>query len=206
MTTAYPLSWPTGWPRTPAREIKSGKSNWSHKVGEKQKPWTFDAARRVLADELDAIGATDIVLSTNYELRIDGQPKAGSKVPEDKGIAVYFTLKGRPLVMARDAFDRAEDNMRSLSLAIAALRSIERHGGSLMMERAFEGFTALPAPGKGSAWRDVMGIYYGSVSRSDIEREYKRLAKERHPDTGGSEQAMAELNAARDRALEELGA
>lgn len=200
MTTAYPLSWPPGWPRTPAAQIKSGKSNWSHKVGEKQKPWTFDAARRVLADELDAIGATDVVLSTNYELRIDGQPKAGSPIPQDKGIAVYFTLKGRPLVMARDAFDRAEDNMRSLSLAIAALRSIERHGGSLMMERAFEGFTALPAPGR--HWREVLGVLPDvSIDSDALSAAYRWKAK-----TWANEgRDLTELNVARDQAKQELG-
>jgi curved DNA-binding protein CbpA len=41
--------------------------------------------------------------------------------------------------------------------------------------------------------------------RDDIERAYRRLAMERHPDKGGSDAAMAELNAARDEALQELG-
>ncbi len=199
MTTAYPLAWPDGWPRTPARDIRSGKSNWSQTVNGKQKPWTFDAARRALADELDAIGATDIVLSTNYELRLDGQPRAGAPTPDDKGIAVYFSLKGRPLVMARDQFDRAEDNIRSLSLAIAALRAIERHGGSLMMERAFSGFAMLEAP---QSWRATLGILPGvPVDKATVNAMYRQQAKK----WAAEGKDLTDLNLARDRALEEVG-
>jgi len=40
----------------------------------------------------------------------------------------------------------------------------------------------------------------------DIERAYRELAKRAHPDAGGSQEWMAELNAARDAAKRERGA
>lgn len=201
MTTSYPLAWPPGWPRTARRELINGKSRWSSGG----KPWTFDAARRALAEELDRHDANGVVLSTNYELRLDGAPRAGGKVPDDVGIAVYFIRKGRQVVMARDAYDRAEENIRSLTLALKAMRAIEEHGGSLMMDRAFEGFLAI---GTGPRhWREVFG-YPASirVDRADVDARFRELARERHPDRGGSDSMMAELNAARDAALREVAA
>jgi hypothetical protein len=50
------------------------------------------------------------------------------------------------MTMACDRFDNAAANMRSLGLAIEAMRQLERHGGGAMMEKAFSGFVALPPP------------------------------------------------------------
>ena len=41
-------------------------------------------------------------------------------------------------------------------------------------------------------------------TRDDVEKAYRRLASLRHPDKGGSDAAMAELNRARDEALEAI--
>lgn len=201
MTTSYPLAWPQGWPRTPARDRRNGKSQWASKG----KPWTFDAARVALADELDKHEAAEIILSTNYELRLDGAPRAGGKIPSDVGVAVYFKRKGRPVVMARDGFDRAEENIRSLTLALEAMRAIDRHGGSMMMDRVFEGFLAI---GNGKRpWREVFGYPPSQhVPKQALDARYRSLARERHPDHGGSEAAMAELNVAREDALAEISA
>ena len=89
--------------------------------------------------------------------------------------------------------------MRSLGLAIEAMRQLERHGGGTMMERAFSGFAALPPPR--SCW-DILGVPVGS-SRAVIEKAFRERAPAAHPDRGGSNADMAELNAARDRALRE---
>jgi len=203
MADAYPLAWPPGWPRTPARDRISGKSKWSHQG----KPWTFDAARRALADELDKLNAGHVVLSTNYELRLDGQPRAGGSVPSDVGIAVYFTYKARQVTMARDAYDRAEENIRSLTLALKAMRAIEEHGGSLMMDRAFEGFMAIAAPGAKRHWREVFNFGPNEpISATYLNERYRAKSKAAHPDRpGGSHDAMSELTRARDEALKEIG-
>lgn len=204
MTAAYPLSWPAGWPRTPMHQRVNGMRRWSSQG----KPWTFDAARIALSDELDRLGATNVILSTNYELRLDGKPRAGAPKPQDVGVAVYFTLRGVPKTMARDAFDRAEENIRSLTLALKALRAIEEHGGSFMMDRAFAGFEALPSPAgvRKRTWREVLNLV-GETNpiREQVEHHYKIRAKTAHPDTGGSHEAMAELNRAREEALKETG-
>jgi DnaJ-like protein len=187
MTTAYPLQWPQGWPRTPEHKRKN------------RGPFmvSADKARRDLRSELRLLDAKDVVVSTNMAVRRDGQPYAARRIIRDPGVAVYFTLNGRQLVMARDLYWDMDHNLRSITLAIAGIRAIERHGGQHMMEQAFAGFEALPAPK--SCW-DVLGLYAGA-SEEAIKQAYRDLAKAAHPDAGGSSAAMAELTRARDEAL-----
>jgi hypothetical protein len=200
MTTAHPLAWPEGWPRTPPAEIADGRrqfrrSTYTTATG----PWwTFSAARDALLDELRLLGAEHVVISCNFPTDRYGLPVEGSRRPVDQGVAIYFVLNGKPKNMARDAYLRAEENMRSLTLAIQGFRMAERHGGAEMMERAFAGFTALPAP---KQWWEVLGVSH-NARRDEIEGAWMSLARQWHPDKeGGSHSRMAEINAARDEGL-----
>lgn len=185
MTSAYPLEWPEGWPRT-----------LSHKRQDRARfVTTFDKARKDLQLELQRLGAKNVVISSWLPLRNDGNPRSDAARfrMEDPGVAVYFTLRGRQLVMARDVYHSIHDNLRSIGLAIKHLRGMERHGGATMMDRAFEGFAALPAPGT-VGWPSVLGSH---ATLDDAETAYRRLAKEAHSDVaGGSHERMVRLNAA----------
>lgn len=202
--TAFPLAWPDGWPRTPAHLRET-----SHPFGGKVYGLTFDRARTQLVDELHRLRARNVVISTNVPLRNDGMPYASAATTRmtDPGVAIYFTLKDRPLSMARDGFANIAANMRSLFLAIEGMRQLERHGGSYMMERAFSGFLALPAPGAARPWREVLGLTSRlvPVTKRAVDDAFKERAIIAHPDGGGSHDAMAELNAARAAALKEIG-
>ena len=126
--SAYPLAWPEGWPRTPSSRQQDSKYRFK-RTGRSQPFWTFAEARDELSNELDRMGARNVVLSSNYELRLDGLPRGNGARPTDTGVAVYFTLKGVQKVMACDMHIRAEENMRSIALALDAMRALERHGG-----------------------------------------------------------------------------
>jgi hypothetical protein len=147
---------------------------------------------------LRRLGATNIVVSSNHKPDRYGIPTESKRSVGDEGIAIYFGLKSRPMAMACDRFDNAAANMRSLGLAIDAMRQLERHGGGTMMERAFSGFAALPAPGK--KWWDVLQVR-PDATRDVIEANFRRLARDRHPDNGGSHEEMSALNEARAAAL-----
>ncbi len=206
MTTAYPLQWPDGWPRTPSGQIRDGRDRFarsSRKFGSNSRAvWTFADARDKLLEELRQLGAKNIVLSSNFELNRWGTASEGKRRPADQGIAVYFTRDGEPLAMARDAFDRAEENMRSLALAIEAMRQLDRHGGSTMMRRAFAGFVAIPPPD--DCWV-VLGLKPGAGA-GDIQAAYRKRAQAMHPDRpGGDERLMTALNRARDEAMQKAG-
>ena len=203
---AYPLHWPDGWPRTHPWERDDSKYRFRKGRYDQRSPfWSFAEARDALLDELDRLGAINAVLSTNYTVRNDGLPRADRRAPDDTGVAIYFQLNGRPQVMACDMHVRAEENMRSLALSIEAMRALERHGGGRMMERAFEGFTALPAPDRVKQWWDVLDLW-SDATRADVEEAWKRLRKERHPDTpGGSTTAFQELQAAYEQGQRATG-
>lgn len=205
MTQAYPLAWPDGWSRTPYHKREDGKYRFARNgVGGMagRSFWTFAAARDELVAELKRLGARNVVLSSNFRTDRNGVPVEGNRRPGDQGIAVYFTLDGEPRVMARDTWQRAEENMRALSLAIEAMRALERHGGDTMMRRAFQGFVALPAP---RSPFEILGVS-PAASIDEIERAFRAAARKAHPDAGGSTARMAELNAARDQVLRERGA
>lgn len=194
MTEAYPLQWPEGWPRT--SWDRRGSSRFGKNLG-------FNQIKE-LQNELRLLGARNVVISSNVPIRNDGLPYASESKRryDDPGVAVYFTLKGKQLSMARDKYYTPWENIRSLVLTIDGLRSMERHGGSTMMDRAFSGFTALPKPG-GAEWWEVLQIPR-TVSRAHVEAKFRELARERHPDQGGSDDQMAELNRARAQALQEV--
>lgn len=192
MIEAYPLCWPANWPRTAERERSRFKT-------------TFDSARREVFEELRRMGVKDwnVILSTNLELRRDGIPYATAKPKDsDVGVAIYFRKKdgGQQLVFTCDRWDRIEDNMWAIAKSIDAIRGISRWGASDMMERAFTGFMALPAP---EQWWDVLGCGRG-VSLECAEAQYKIRIRSAHPDAGGSQEMAAKLNWAISKAREEL--
>lgn len=193
MAERFPLHWPDGWPRakTPQRS---------------RFDVTFVAARDDLFGEIGRMGGRYIVLSTNVELRRDGLPYASQPEPRDSGVAVYFERKGKQMVFACDRWDRVKDNMRAISKTIEAMRGIERWGASDMLERAFSAFVALPAPGAKRPWRDVLGFHGVQMpTKAAIDTAWRERARKAHPDAGGSDAEMAELNAARTEALKEIG-
>ncbi len=164
---------------------------------------SMDAAASELHAEFSRLGIGDhnIVISTNVERRLDGQPYSNRKPPEDPGAAVYFILKRKPCVLAVDKWNRVEDNLYAIAKHIEALRGQERWGvGSV--EQAFAGYTALPAPGGSGAavWYQVLGVDHDcsyEVARDAFVAESKLS----HPDApGGSHESQIRLNAAWDMA------
>jgi hypothetical protein len=206
---AHPLAWPVGWKRTDAhrrRHAKFGKkvtspgSSWSHR-GDLT---VAEGVQRVLA-ELQRMGIRrdDCVISTNVPTRLDGLPRSDAKRPADPGAAVYWQdpYNKAPRVMAIDQYSTVEDNLAAIAATLDAMRAIERHGGAVILERAFSGFTALPAPAVKREWWEVLGVPRNST-REDVKAAYRRLASAAHPDKpGGSHERMAELNAAQEAAL-----
>lgn len=205
MTTAYPLAWPDGWPRTPAHRRKP--------AGILKAPFHVSVARAQNVVRL--LGSRTLVVSSNLQLRVDGLPRADQAdtfIP-DPGIAIYFSLRDKPMVIAQDVYAKPRANLQSLALALEYLRGLERHGGGHMMERAFGGFSALPPP-KGAAtpaerpWREILGPLPDGLDNADMlmlaEARYRAKAREAHPDSGGGNETMIALNAAITRAREEL--
>ncbi len=181
---AYPLDWPTGWPRTNSPEISRFKI-------------TFDRARTDLHIELERLGASNVVLSTNVELRLDGHPYASRRPPEDKGVAVYFSYRGKSMTFACDRWNKIEDNIQSIRKTIEAIRGIERWGASDMIERAFSGFTAVEdKSAKKRTWYEILECQEND-SPEHVRRSFLRLSAKYHPDkVGGCVVAFKRLSVA----------
>lgn len=193
--TRYPLAWPTGWARTPRHKrqraaFRSGGRRLS----------VFDAIKRLSA-EVDRLGATNEILSTNVETRLDGLPRSNQPEPMDGGAALYFRLKGAPRCLACDKWNRVADNIAAIAQHIDALRRIDRYGVGTL-EQAFAGYAALPP--KADPW-DVLGVPR-TATRNQILDAHRSLATQHHPDKGGTDEQMARINAARDEALRVLEA
>lgn len=189
----YPLSWPAGWKRTQAPQHSRFDTS-------------PERATRGLLAEIERLGGRLPVISSNAQYRQDGMPYARQGYISDTGVAVYFQRKGKPVVFACDTYVALHDNIHAIAKTIEALRAIERHGASEMLERAFTGFAALPAPivaGMRRDWWEVLGVPRDAGAQA-IGAAYRALAAQHHPDKGGSAERMAEVNRARDEALRNL--
>lgn len=137
--------------------------------------------------------------------------QAGSQVVSDydlpmfrpgvKEAEVVYFLRGRRVPVRMNKWDDFATNLRCCYLIIRDMRLAEARG---MDEAMREAYTALPAPKTERDPWEVLGLRPG-VSAGQIEAAYRALAKEHHPDSGGSTEAMATLNAAYERVKAEVG-
>jgi hypothetical protein len=195
MPTAYPLSWPPEYRRTAPED----RAAWQGKGV------TFGGARDALLSELERSGCKAPVLSTNIETYRRGGidiPYANQPAPVDPGVAVYFTLADELHCYACDAYETVKGNMKSLALDLRDLRRIQKRGSLKFMERAMQGFRALPeeATDGAGAWWQVLGLEQ-DATEEEVARRYRQLAHERHPDkAGGSRAAWERLQRAKREA------
>lgn len=191
MIETYPLHWPDGQPRTPIANRRRGRFHAG-----------FTQSRDSALRELKLLGAIEPKISSNIPLRRDGLPYTNSEEPKDSGIALYCMRKSAPVCIACDSYLLSAHNMRAIAMTIAALRTIQRHGTTELLDRAFTGFTALP-PANHIAWWSELGIER-SASAEEIQTAFRTLAAKFHPDIpGGSNDAMARLNRAYELARSE---
>ena len=179
--TAYPLSWPDGWPRT--EKHRRQESRFQRPVKFAARRHSMDEVRRELANEIDRLGARKAILSTNVRLRLDGLPYSNQAQPDDTGAAVYFELKQKPVSLACDKWRRVEDNIWAIVKHVESIRGQDRWGvGNI--EQAFRGYMALPERASGSAWWETLGVTI-NASEEQVKDAYRLLVKKHHPDTGG---------------------
>lgn len=185
---AYPLQWPESMPRTPRRERSKFKTSLSAALNN-----VNDSLRRFGADSGRPV--TNVVLSSNCTL--------GQTNPADPGVAAWFTWAGESICIPVDRYEKPEENLQAIHHVIEARRTELRHGTLHLVKATMKGFKALPPP-PGSkarrAWTDVLGIP-PHASKEQIDYAYRERAKKAHPDAGGSTEAMAELNQAKQEAL-----
>ena len=188
---AFPLHWPDG--RTRAVRRQNAAFNTS-----------LAKARDHLMNEIRLLGGKRAILSSNLELRIDGLPYANQKAPDDPGIAVYFMYKDKQHCFASDDWYHVEDNIRAIGKTIEALRGVARWGTGDMMERAFQGFAALPSP-EAEPWWSILNFYSETEAlfQGDFEIRAKKLIQQNHPDKpDGNDWKFKQITKAREKGRE----
>lgn len=197
----FPLQWPEGYPRTPPG--RRGRPKFGHH---------FATDRDSVIRQLKRRGS-HVVITSNLPTNRQGLPLA-TGAANDPGIAVWWVEKGTERVIACDRWRNIADNLRAIEMSLAALRGLDRWGASDMVERAFAGFAALPAPATAKRhWREVLGMptgpdatRLGDHTQLRIARElYRQKMATTHPDQGGDHEAAVELNRAMAEAEEDLG-
>lgn len=201
---ACPLTWPVGWPRTakptPSRFILTSTKNYPGPA----------TARDAVLRELRFLKADRIQISTNMPITREGRFADNRRDPVDTGAAVYFTLKDKRQVLACDRWKTVGENLWSIAKTIEATRGIERWG-SVTTEQAFAGYIALEEKTQASCW-DVLGLKKEGLQLATpdgiqhaeriILTAWREKAMIAHPDKGGTSEALAEVNAAKDMALQ----
>ena len=210
----YPLQWPEGVGRTKRSARTRSRFGRGGDV-------SFSQARRELLEELERLGAANVVLTSDLPVRNDGLPYASGRA-DDPGIAVWCLIaKGGRFVervFACDTWLTHAENMTAIARSIGALRGLDRWGMAEAADRAFAGFTALPpgdpAPAPARAprsWRQLFDIatnLHDVLGKAEIltlvRQRHRDRIRHAHPDAGGSHEDAVELNAALAEAEREL--
>lgn len=115
---------------------------------------------------------------------------------EEKLVTLRYQPNGSPeitLTMGRQS--RAQDNLRVLYLAVEAMRMNEERG---IADTIREAYLQLAAPARQRDPFEVLGLR-PDTPLEDIKAMYAIKAKRLHPDAGGTDEAMKELNDAWER-------
>lgn len=186
--TPYPLCWPDGVARTPAsKKVKSpfrtGYDQAVRNVIKSLQGFQKDSGLRI----------DNPVMSSNVDLM-------GRLNNNDAGVAVWFQMDGQWVAFGVDRFFDAASNIQAIHHIIEARRVEFRYGGLAIVRQTFRAFLALPAP---THWSEILGVGRDATLKQ-VNDSYRDLARKRHPDRGGSQELMAELNRARDAAVRDI--
>lgn len=169
---------------------------------------TYPQTLALLERELGYLKAKHVVLQValdESQIRLDGLPYAKAR-PRHSGVILAFESKHGPLSYPCDTYDHWESNLRAIALGLEALRAVDRYGVTKTGAQ-YRGWQRLDAPEPLDPAEFVSrgtGFSAEEVRLSPVVRQeaYRVRAKKLHPDAGGSNESMMQLN----RAYQELGA
>lgn len=197
--------WPSELDVAPLRE-------WPGTLTPKRKPSQFGAPLATtleqLQRELRLVGAKDVELLIAVDasqFRLDGRPRANATAVHP-GVVLSFTAKpvGR-LSYPCDTYLTWQDNLRAITLALEALRRVNRYGVTKSGEQ-YRGFLALEQhPHSADAQERWLREYVAAPPQWTLDTVLRNAKRKAHPDTGGDADAFQRVLDA-ERALRESSA
>lgn len=201
--------WPHGFVVAPMRE-------WPGTMTARRRRSQFDSSHSatlaLLGRELRELGAknpTLLIALRPEDFRLDGLPRAG-RVAAHPGIVLSFDSKHGALSYPCDTFDRWEDNLRAIALALEALRKVDRYGVTAHGEQ-YRGFMAIEASAapftfatglEAADWlRSWVGTGWDERPLRAVLREAQRTT---HPDMSGDAETFHRVSLAEEK-LREAG-
>jgi hypothetical protein len=184
-------------------------------TNQRRSRWTFKASWASTLDLLDreiaSLGGGNVIIAAGFsdaDLRQDGWPRAGAKVPPHPGVEISFDCSHGRLVYATDVCAWWEHNVRSIALGLEALRAVDRYGVTRRGEQ-YAGWRQLTAGSAGpelpttveQAWEVLYDVLDpGEVGErgdvADLRRLIRAAQKAAHPDTGGDHALFLRVQAA----------
>ncbi len=176
---------------------------WPGERTRSRKRATFSATfNKTLADlqrELAQLKASQVVIQLDCEereIRRDGLPRADARV-RGPGVVLAFNSKHGPLSYPCDTYERWPDNLRAISLALAALRAVDRYGVTKRAEQ-YKGWAKLPAPPDQQlnvleARGVITSIVMAAVrwdDRGQVEAAIREAERMTHPDMAGGDATL----------------
>lgn len=167
----------------------------------------------LVTKEARALGCSELVLEADYretDFRLDGGLRANANPRSPRIVVSLVNSKHGPLRYPCDTFDRFEDNVRAVGLALEALRMVDRYGVTRRGEQ-YAGWKALPSSTEptvdvesaarilaaegGPAWEGRAA----SIKGEAVHAKAAALDSLRrtHPDVGGSADAFHRVQVAR---------
>lgn len=135
----------------------------------------------------------------DWEVRPMREPDHRYHHPEDPAkVVVHYIREGREVELSMAKHPYFYQNIRVIYFAIEALRMNEERGLEELVRAAYG---LLPAPAVERDPYETLGVRPDAPIEA-IEASYRALAKKAHPDVGGSNRRMTELNAAWERIRE----
>lgn len=173
MTIAYPLHWPSDFPRTKSvtgSRFKTSIAGALKNVNDELRRFGSDSGKPV----------SSLVISSNVSL--------AEQHPKDGAVAVYFRWENMDCCIAVDRYTYPEENLQAISLIVESQRTQLRHGGLNIVRASFRGFTALPPPADGKPlaianWWVTLGFKNAPTTLAEAEAAYRKLVKNYHPDS-----------------------
>lgn len=181
--TAYPLSWPHGFPRSTAREKGTFKTSLSGALDNVR-----GSLQRFAADSNKRI--ENVVISSNVSL--------GSGKPKDPGVAIWFVWDGESLCIPVDRYLTVEANLQAIHHIIEARRTELRHGSLALVRATFAGFrAALPSPDQAGGVDPHQTIGVSANDSPELKLKGYRIAlSNAHPDKGGTPERFHQVREA----------